>query len=110
MRKVQSGAAERDEWLRTASRLMFAQEWGARRPVLVGETGNRTYWLQLYAWSPKIRARWVAPMLRGTTTTLLMSTSSQDVSGPCLTVVGIATHKVFEACTERLLAPALCYG
>jgi hypothetical protein len=46
------GAVERDEWLRTAWRIMVARETAAeQRLVFVDEMGTNTSLYPLYAWS-----------------------------------------------------------
>jgi hypothetical protein len=52
-KKRSVGAAERDELLRAAWRLLFAASIDARRLVFVDEMGTNTSITPVYAWSPK---------------------------------------------------------
>ncbi len=101
---------ERDEFLRTAWRVMVAGKCEARRLVLVDEMGTNTSLCPLYGWAAKgERACWSVPRNRGPNTTLLASMSVEGM-GPCLAVVGPTTREVFEAYIEKVLAPSLRGG
>jgi hypothetical protein len=101
------GASERDEWLRTAWRVLLAGKLDADRLVFVDELGANTSLSPLYAWSRRgERARLKAPRNRGKNTTLLASMSSEGI-GPCLAVEGGTNKDVFEAYVEGVLAPSL---
>jgi transposase len=104
------GALERDEWLRTAWRVMVAERLNAGQLVFVDEMGTNTSLSALYAWSKKgERAFCSAPRNRGANTTLLASMSVEGM-GPCLAVTGSTTAMVFEAYVERVLCPSLRSG
>jgi transposase len=101
---------ERDEWLRTAWRVMIAREIAAERLVFVDEMGTNTALHPLYAWSPRgQRACCSVPRNRGPNTTLLASMTSEGM-GPCLAVEGATTGMVFEAYVEKVLVPSLRHG
>ena len=101
------GASERDEWLRTAWRIMVANGLDARRLVFVDEMGTNISLAPLYAWAPKSqRAYSKVPRNRGPNTTLLASMTIEGM-GPCVAVTGNTTRKVFEAYIEQVLAPTL---
>jgi transposase len=107
------GASERDEWLRTAWRVLVAGELDANRLVFVDEMGANTSLAPLHAWSPQgERACLWAPRNRGKNTTLLASMSLEEEGmGPTLAVQEGGTNKaVFEAYVERVLAPSLRAG
>ena len=104
------GAVERDEWLRTAWRVMIAREIAAERLVFVDEMGTNTSLHPLYAWSPRgQRACCSVPRNRGPNTTLLASMTSEGM-GACLAVEGATTGMVFEAYVEKVLVPSLRHG
>ena len=68
------GAAERDEFLRCAWRVMVAEKVDQKRLVFVDEMGANTSLSPLYAYSPKgERAHVCVPRNRGPNTTLLSS-------------------------------------
>ena len=68
------GADERDEFLRTAWRMLVAGEVDAKRLVFVDEMGTNVSLCPLYAWSPKgQRAFGSAPRNWGKNVTLLAS-------------------------------------
>ena len=51
-KKRSLGAAERDEFLRAAWRVLVAEEVEAKRLVFVDEMGANTSLSPLYAWAP----------------------------------------------------------
>jgi transposase len=109
-KKRSLGAAERDEFLRAAWRLLVVGEIDAERFVFVDECGTNTSLSPLYAWSRTgERARGKAPRNWGSNVTLL---ASMDLSGigPCVAVEGATTSAVFEAYLENVLAPSLRPG
>lgn len=109
-KKRSLGAAERDEFLRSAWRLLFAGEVEAARLVFVDEMGTNTSLSPLYAWSPKgQRAFGSAPRNWGKNVTLLASITRGGL-GPCLAAEGSTTREVFETYLERVLGPALRSG
>ncbi len=98
------GAAERDEFLRAAWRLLFAGRVDAGRLVFVDEMGANVSLSPLYAWSRRgERAHAKAPRNWGKNVTLLASITAGGV-GPCLAVEGPTTRGVFETYLERVLA------
>ncbi len=104
------GASERDEWLRTAWRVMVAEGLGGERLVFVDEMGANTSLAPLYGWSRKgERARFKVPRNWGANITLLASITAGGV-GLCLAVEGSTTSEVFEVYIERVLAPELRAG
>jgi hypothetical protein len=109
-KKRSVGAAERDELLRAAWRLLFAASIDARRLVFVDEMGTNTSITPVYAWSPKgERALGRGPRNWGANVTLLASMDAGGM-GPCLAVEGPTTKEVFEAYLEQVLAPSLESG
>ncbi len=109
-KKRSLGAGERDEFLRSAWRLLFAGRVDAERLVFVDEMGANASLSPLYAWSRKgERALGSAPRNWGKNVTLLASITPGGV-GPCLAVEGATTREVFEAYLERALAPTLRPG
>ena len=109
-KKRSLGAAERDEFLRAAWRLLVAGEIDARRLVFVDEMGTNVSLSPLYAWSRKgKRAFGSAPRNWGKNMTLLASITREGL-GPCLAVEGSTTREVFETYLERVLAPSLRPG
>jgi len=106
-KKRSLGAAERDEFLRSAWRMTVAGEVDAGRLVFVDEMGTNVSLSPLYAWSRKgERAFGSAPRNWGKNVTLLASITTEGL-GPCLAVEGSTTREVFEAYLERVLAPTL---
>lgn len=106
-KKRSLGASERDEFLRAAWRLLFAERVEAERLVFVDEMGTNVSLSPLYAWSRKgERAFGSAPRNWGKNVTLLSSITARGV-GPCLAVEGSTTREVFEEYLERVLAPTL---
>ena len=104
------GAAERDEWLRAAWRVMVAERIDARQLVFVDECSTNTSLSPLYAYSPKgQRARCLVPRNWGANITLLSSMSTEGM-GPSLAVESSTTREVFEAYVEHVLAPSLRAG
>ena len=104
------GAAERDEFLRAAWRVMVAARTQASRFVFVDECSTNTSLSPLYAWSPKgQRARCRVPRNYGPNVTLLASMTHEGI-GPCLVVEGATTREVFETYIEQMLRPALRPG
>lgn len=66
------GALERDEWLRTAWKVMVTGTLDARSLVFVDEMGTNTSLYALYGWAKKgERAQCSVPRNRGKNTTLL---------------------------------------
>jgi len=109
-KKRSLAAAERDEFLRAAWRLLVAGEIGAERLVFVEEMGANVSLSALYAWSRRgQRAFGSAPRNWAKNVTLLASITRRGV-GPCLAVEGATTREVFETYLERVLAPALSPG
>ncbi len=109
-KKRSLGAGERDEFLRTAWRLLFAGMVNAKRLVFVDEMGANVSLYPLYAWSRRgLRAHAKAPRNWGKNVTLLASITCRGV-GPCLAVEGATTREVFEAYLEHVLAPTLRPG
>ena len=109
-KKRSVGAAERDEFLRAAWRVMVAQELDARRLVFVDEMGTNTSLSPLYAWAPTgVRAFCSVPRNRGPNTTLLSSMSIEGM-GNSLAVEGATNREIFETYVQRVLAPTLRPG
>ncbi len=109
-KKRSLGARERDEFLRSAWRLLFAGRVDAERLVFVDEMGANVSLCPIYAWSRKgERAFGNAPRNWGKNVTLLASITAEGV-GPCLAVEGPTTREVFEVYLERVLAPVLRPG
>jgi transposase len=103
-------AGERDEFLRAAWRLLFAQAVGVERLVFVDEMGANVSLCSLYAWSRRgERAHAKAPRNWGKNVTLLASITAGGL-GPCLAVEGPTTREVFETYLQRVLAPTLRPG
>jgi transposase len=104
------GAAEREEFLRAAWRVMVAGRTQASRFVFVDECSTNTSLSPLYAWSPEgQRARCKVPRNYGANVTLLASMTHEGI-GPCLVVEGATNREVFETFIERMLRPALRPG
>lgn len=109
-KKRSLGARERDEFLRSAWRLLFAGRVDTKRLVFVDEMGANVSLCPIYAWSRKgERAFGSAPRNWGKNVTLLASITAEGI-GPCLAVEGPTTREVFEAYLERVLAPVLRPG
>ncbi len=109
-KKRSLGARERDEFLRAAWRLLFAERVDAKRLVFVDEMGANVSLCPIYAWSRRgERAHAKAPRNWGKNVTLLASITAGGV-GPCLAVEGPTTREVFETYLERVLAPVLRPG
>jgi transposase len=109
-KKRSLAAGERDEFLRAAWRLLFADRVEAERLVFVDEMGANVSLCPLYAWSRRgERAHAKAPRNWGKNVTLLSSITTKGV-GPCLVVEGSTTRGVFEAYLEHVLAPSLRPG
>ena len=109
-KKRSLGAAERDEFLRAAWRLLVAGQIDTERLVFVDEMGTNVSLSPLYAWSRKgERAFGSAPRNWGKNVTLLASITREGL-GPCPAVEGSTTREVFEAYLERVLAPTLRPG
>jgi transposase len=109
-KKSSVGAAERDEFLRAAWRVMLAGRTQASRFVFVDECSTNTSLSPRYAWSPKgQRARCKVPRNYGPNVTLLASMTHEGI-GPCLAVEGATTSEVFETYIEQMLRPALRPG
>ena len=101
------GAAERDEFLRAAWRVLVIGNVDAELLVFVDEMGANVSLTPLYAWSRRgERAFGSAPRNWGTNVTLLASITYRGL-GPCFAVEGATTREVFEAYLEGLLAPNL---
>lgn len=106
-RKRSLAARERDEFLRAAWRLLFAERVEAERLVFVDEMGANISLSPLYAYSCRgKRAFGSAPRNWGKNVTLLASLTDRGL-GPCLVVEGPTTREVFEVYLERVLAPSL---
>jgi transposase len=104
------GAAERDEFLRAAWRVMVAAATRPERLVFVDEMGTDTSLAPLYAWSRRgERAPARVPRNWGANVTLLASMSAEGM-GPCLAVEGPTTREVFEAYLKWALVPSLDPG
>jgi transposase len=109
-KKRSLGAGERDEFLRSAWRLLFAGEVDAARLVFVDEMGTNISLSPLYAWSHKgERAFGSVPRNWGKNVTLLASITREGL-GPCLAVEGSTTREVFETYLECVLGPTLRPG
>ncbi len=109
-KKRSLGASERDEFLRTAWRLLVGGEVDAERLVFVDEMGTNVSLSPLYAWSRRgERAFGSTPRNWGKNVTLLASITVKGI-GPCLAVESATTREVFEAYLERALAPSLRPG
>ncbi len=101
------GASERDEFLRTAWRVLVADASDARRFVFVDECSTNTSLSPIYGWSRRgQRVCYEAPRNWGANVTLL-SSMTLDGIGPSLAVEGATTRAVFETYVERVLAPSL---
>ena len=106
-KKRSLGAAERDEFLRAAWRLLVAGHIDAEGLVFVDEMGTNVPLSPLYAWSRKEeRAFGSAPRNWGKNVTLLASITRRGL-GPCLAVECSTTREVFETYLEHVLAPTL---
>jgi hypothetical protein len=94
-------------------RSLWREELGrtdAERLVCIDEMGTHTSLAPLYAYSPVgQRAFFEIARNRAKNTTLLTSLHGGGM-GPSMAVEGVTTARVFETCTERLLAPALRPG
>ncbi len=109
-KKRSLGARERDEFLRAAWRLLFAERVDAKRLVFVDEMGANVSLSPLYAWSRRgLRAHAKAPRNWGKNVTLLASITRRGL-GPCLAVEGSTTREVFETYLQHVLAPTLRPG
>lgn len=109
-KKRSLGACERDEFLRAAWRLLFAERVEAECLVFVDEMGANVSLSPLYAYSRRgERAFGSAPRNWGKNVTLLASLTATGL-GPCLAVEGPTTREVFEVYLERVLAPSLKPG
>lgn len=109
-KKRSLGAGERDEFLRAAWRLLFAERVQSRCLVFVDEMGANISLSPLYAYSRRgERAFGSAPRDWGKNVTLLASLTATGL-GPCLAVEGPTTREVFEAYLERVLTPSLKPG
>ena len=109
-KKRSLGAAERDEFLRAAWRLLAAGEIDAERLVFVDECGVNTSLSPRYARARTgERACGKAPRNWGVNVTLLASMGLSGM-GPCVAVEGTTTGAVFEAYLKNALAPSLWPG
>lgn len=109
-KKRSVGAAERDEFQRTAWKVMVADQIEADRFVFVDEMGSNTSLYGLRAWSPiGERARCSVPRNRGKNTTLVASITTEGM-GPALAVEGSTEAHVFETYVEQFLVPTLKAG
>jgi hypothetical protein len=91
-KKRSLAAAERDEFLRAAWRLMVAGEVDAERLVFVDEMGTNVSLFALYAWSRRgKRAFGSTPRNWGKNVTLLAGITAEGI-GPCLAVEGATTR------------------
>jgi transposase len=103
-------AAERDEFLRAAWRMMVVEVVDPTKLVFVDECGTHTSLAPVYGYCPKgERLRLSVPRNRGKNTTLLASITLEGM-GPSLAVEGSSTAEVFEAYLEQLLLPELQEG
>jgi transposase len=103
-------AAERDEFLRAAWRVMVAGALDPRRLLFVDECGTHTSLAPVYGYAPRgERLRLSLPRNRGKNTTVLASMSLEGM-GPSLAVEGSTTAEAFEAYLERVLLPELEEG
>ena len=104
------GAAERDEFQRTAWRVLVADQIETDRLVFVDEMGSNTSLYPLRAWSPTgERARCSVPRNRGRNTTLLASMTIEGM-GPLVAIEGSTDALVFETYIEQSLVPTLPAG
>jgi transposase len=104
------GASERDEFLRTAWRVLVCGRIDGRRFVFVDECSTNTSLSPIYGWSRRgQRVCFEAPRNWGANVTLLSSMTLEGM-GPSLAVEGATTKAVFETYVERVLAPALSPG
>jgi len=104
------GASERDEFLRTAWRVLVAGASDARRFVFVDECSTNTSLSPIYGWSRRgQRVYFEVPRNWGANITLLSSMTLEGM-GASLAVEGATTKAVFEAYVERVLAPTLSPG
>lgn len=103
-------AAERDEFLRAAWRVLVCEEFEASDFVFVDECGAHASLAAIYGYAPRgERLAVEAPRNRGRNTTLMASLSVGGM-GECLAVEGATTKVVFETYVERVLAPGLKAG
>src|SRR3712207_4804444 len=108
-KKRSTGAAERDEFLRSLWRMEVGRI-DPGRLVFVDEMGTHTSLAPLYAYAPVgERAFFEIPRNRGKNTTLLASLHRGGM-GPSMAVEGATTARVFETYMEQVLAPALRPG
>lgn len=104
------GAAERDEFLRAAWRVLVAGKIDLARLVFVDEMGADVSLTPLHAWSRRgKRAFGSTPRNWGKNVTLLASITRRGL-GPCLAVEGATTREVFETYLEHVLVPTLKPG
>ena len=104
------GAAERDEFLRAAWRVMVAGVLEPTKLVFVDECGTHTSLAPVYGYSPKgERLKLSVPRNRGNNTTLLASITLEGM-GPSMAVEGSTSKEVFEAYLEHVLLPELEEG
>jgi transposase len=103
-------AAERDEFLRAAWRVMVVGVVDPTKLVFVDECGTHTSLAPVYGYAPRgERLRLSVPRNRGKNTTLLASITLEGM-GPSLAVEGSTTAEVFEAYLEQVLLPELQEG
>jgi hypothetical protein len=108
-KKRSLAAGERDEWLRPAWRLLFAERTDVEDLVFVDEMGTNVSLCPIYAWARRgVRAQAKVPRNWGKNVILLASITQRGL-GPCPAVEG-PTREVFETYLERVLAPALGSG
>ena len=109
-KKRSLGARERDEFLRSAWRLVFAERVDAGCLVFVDEMGANVSLCPIYAWSRRgERAHAKTPRNWAKNMTLLASITAGGV-GTCLAVEGPTTREVFETYLERVVGPVLRPG
>jgi transposase len=109
-KKRSLAAAERDEFLRAAWRVLVAEEVDADRLVFVEEMGANVSLSPPKACSRKGKQAFgSAPRNWGKNVTLLASITRRG-TGPCMAVEGSTTREVFEAYLEHVLAPTLSPG
>jgi len=93
--------------LRVAWRALVSRRLHAGRFVFADECSTNTSLSPIYGWSRRRqRVCFEVPRNWGADVTLLSSMSLEGM-GPSLAAEGATTKAVFEACVERVLAPAL---
>ena len=101
------GAVERDEFLRTAWRMMVAGEVETERFMFVDEVRTNTALSPSYVWTRRGKRVPLSVLgNRGKNTTQLSSMTTKGM-GPCLAVEGDSMKVLCEAKVEGVLVPAL---